>query len=625
MKKCATGSGGRGGRVAWIAILSVLALGWDVAGATMFDVPPVISNRKIELAWQPDSPDDPYFNGNTVLRRERTFDLIHPAGRAVRQVLVNGTSTEVISWAENEPALRWWRRSDGQVLGDLAIPGGARITALSLHGSDRRVLAGLDDGRVVLWRLERPAAPLIVGPGVPMRGLIFYPGIRDTSDFRFASVGIDDSLRIWSAPGRPVSGSVSAIAVTGGVSGALAMTIDRTLLAVGTRGSTSEVRVYDLASLSTGPKLRLQQHAGAIVSIEFSRDLRRVATADESGRANVWEVGTGRQLASVEAGTPSPRVALSPPFGRLLFVMRSDGVLALHSGIDGQLYRAEQVLEGGGAQVTSYVLAADGVRSVAGDSNGRLTVVRAGICQPGAEQESCFGGYMIWRSPTPDPADRILLRIYNYSDSTWTFRGAVRGFCDPDSIIARQNPHMPGSAPTLPDEMVIAGPHNGVPYFYSITRFDLRYLEGAVFPVFPDGAGAVEKGFYRDEPAGPPTALVAQAPARSAKPLLGNVRVIPNPYEIGKVPWELSGVPHVEFRNLPESATIRIYTVGGDLVRVLDHGPGRYGESRDAAEWDFRNSAGRLVTSGIYLYQVETRASAGQPGEIEQGYFTVIL
>ena len=624
MKKRAQDCDGWGGRVASIAILAVLCLGWEMAGATVFDVPPTIGSRKIELTWQPDSPDDPVFNGNTVLRREATVETIHLPGHRVVQLLVNSPSSEVISYAEGETALRWWRRTDQVVLGDLPIPPGAQLTAVSLHGSDRRVMAGLDDGRIVMWRLDGARVPVTVASGVPVRSLLFFPGIRDTTDLRFVSIGVDDTLRVWAGPGR-LLGPGYAIGVVGGASSALAMPLDRTLVAVGTRSAASEVRVYDIQTPPQGPIRRLQQHSGSIESIAFSRDKRRITTSDEAGRVNLWDVATGTHLASVETGTPQPRVALSPPFGRLLFVMHSDGVLALHSGADGQEYRAEQVLTGPGVSVTTYVLASDGVRSLIGDANGRVTVVRAGICQPGADQESCFGGYMVWRSPTPDPGDRMLMRIYNYSDSTWTFRGETRAFCDPDSIIARQNPQMPGSTPTLPDEMVIAGPPNGVPYFYSITRFDLRYLEGAVFPVFPDGAEAVQNGFYREEPGGPPVAIIAEAPARRAKPLLGAVAVVPNPYEIGKVAWELAGVPHVEFRHLPESAIIRIYTVGGDLVRVIEHGPGRYGESRDAAEWDFHNSAGRRVASGVYVYQVETRGRDGQPGEVEQGYFTVIL
>jgi hypothetical protein len=100
--------------------------------------------------------------------------------------------------------------------------------------------------------------------------------------------------------------------------------------------------------------------------------------------------------------------------------------------------------------------------------------------------------------------------------------------------------------------------------------------------------------------------------------------VVPNPCEVGKVPWELAGAPHVEFRNLPDRARIRIYTLSGEFVREVEHGPGRYGQSSDAAEWDLKNSSGRDVTSGVYLYRVATAAGGGLPGEAVQGYFTIV-
>ena len=48
--------------------------------------------------------------------------------------------------------------------------------------------------------------------------------------------------------------------------------------------------------------------------------------------------------------------------------------------------------------------------------------------------------------------------------------------------------------------------------------------------------------------------------------------------------------------------------------------PASNGESRDVVEWDLRNARDREVTSGMYIYQVETPS-----GEVIQGYLAVIL
>lgn len=178
------------------------------------------------------------------------------------------------------------------------------------------------------------------------------------------------------------------------------------------------------------------------------------------------------------------------------------------------------------------------------------------------------------------------------------------------------------------EDFDVPGPSNGVPFFYSVTRFDWRYVGGGVFHVFPDSSQAVYNGFYRDDPDGPPTPLAAQGSAETAEPLLGRVIVVPNPFDVREFErnrrWS-EEQPWVEFRNLPEAATIRVYTLGGDLVRVIEHGRGAYGQADDATAWDLENSSGKRVASGVYIYQIVTPAANSLPGEVTQGYFTVVF
>lgn len=55
----------------------------------------------------------------------------------------------------------------------------------------------------------------------------------------------------------------------------------------------------------------------------------------------------------------------------------------------------------------------------------------------------------------------------------------------------------------------------------------------------------------------------------------------------------------------PAEVTLRIYAIGGELVRTLDlgHQPaGRYQDRSQAAYWDGRNEMGESVASGVYFY-----------------------
>jgi hypothetical protein len=96
------------------------------------------------------------------------------------------------------------------------------------------------------------------------------------------------------------------------------------------------------------------------------------------------------------------------------------------------------------------------------------------------------------------------------------------------------------------------------------------------------------------------------------------VKAYPNPYIGDGRYWE-SGIyedpnrtkfvdheRRIHFVNLPPEATIRIYTLDGDLVRKIDH-PGIFTDWDSKVYWDMRTRNNELVASGIYLYSVESK------------------
>jgi hypothetical protein len=97
-----------------------------------------------------------------------------------------------------------------------------------------------------------------------------------------------------------------------------------------------------------------------------------------------------------------------------------------------------------------------------------------------------------------------------------------------------------------------------------------------------------------------------------------NVKVVPNPYIVFNA-WEKSSEQrYVRFIHLPSECTIRIYTVAGDLVRVIKHTDTKSQPLDQAGTetWDFTNespgmsqtaASGQLVASGVYIYHVESK------------------
>ena len=94
----------------------------------------------------------------------------------------------------------------------------------------------------------------------------------------------------------------------------------------------------------------------------------------------------------------------------------------------------------------------------------------------------------------------------------------------------------------------------------------------------------------------------------AAQNTLDKIRVVPNPYVV-TAGWEPknpygSGYGHrfVNFINLPQACTIRIYAMDGTLVRTLEH----FGSASDGdEEWDLRTKDQMDVAYGLYIYHVD--------------------
>ncbi len=272
-----------------------------------------------------------------------------------------------------------------------------------------------------------------------------------------------------------------------------------------------------------------------------------------------------------------------------------------------------------------------------------------------------FGGYNVWRSISPEARSFLLLRRFQRRyPVAWTYPpSAPRGrrpFDDPDSVVTLVKIQISSRGDSaITREYLRIRPFNGFPYFYAVTWFseclsllnDTLWAEQPQPEIFPFTRGGEERwGFVsgsdtlevsrvpcrRIDPAtnrpDPDTTFVYQGtveseevlrgyaidrtrlldpvfPSPLARVSLSGVAVIPNPY-ISSAPWEEPGERKIQFVNLTEQATVRIFTTGGDLVRVLDHpAPGAPPE-QGSIDWDLKNADGRVVESGIYIYQVES-------------------
>ncbi|HAQ62773.1 TPA: hypothetical protein DCR49_12425, partial [Candidatus Delongbacteria bacterium] len=138
---------------------------------------------------------------------------------------------------------------------------------------------------------------------------------------------------------------------------------------------------------------------------------------------------------------------------------------------------------------------------------------------------------------------------------------------------------------------------------------------------------AVTSSDYGDPKTGTPA--LKSNPAINGKSVIptklsgtDDVYVVPNPYR-GDVDYEAMGWENVDqadvweeqdrkivFMNVPLRSVLRIYTLGGDLVKTIGHnGNARVSERYQYGEygisWDLINDNNQAVSSGIYLFSVQ--------------------
>jgi hypothetical protein len=96
-----------------------------------------------------------------------------------------------------------------------------------------------------------------------------------------------------------------------------------------------------------------------------------------------------------------------------------------------------------------------------------------------------------------------------------------------------------------------------------------------------------------------------------------NVKVVPNPYIVFNSWEKTSEQRYVKFTHLPSECTIRIFTMAGDLVKVIKHKETKTLplDEGGTETWDFTNESpgssgtaisGQLIASGVYVYHVES-------------------
>lgn len=233
-------------------------------------------------------------------------------------------------------------------------------------------------------------------------------------------------------------------------------------------------------------------------------------------------------------------------------------------------------------------------------------------------KEKDFEGYRIYSAPKTSNStdDMTLLAQFDINDSLAYGYNTDFSVIRCDTIINNKQYNY---------RFVNDNLHNGWPgkYFYSVTSFDhgnpennLPSLESSLF----------ENITY---------AVVGKTPQQDTNE---KIYVYPNPYKAGAL-WDGAGSRDrlIWFANLPEEATIRIFTLAGDHVNTIKHNANTYAgqdvalisgqtSSRNTVfsggehAWDLITKNDQAIASGLYLYSVTNEKT----GKVYTGKFLVI-
>ncbi|MEA3287665.1 MAG: hypothetical protein U9Q77_09870 [Candidatus Marinimicrobia bacterium] len=140
-------------------------------------------------------------------------------------------------------------------------------------------------------------------------------------------------------------------------------------------------------------------------------------------------------------------------------------------------------------------------------------------------------------------------------------------------------------------------------YFYYIVSYDNGDHPGE----FYEGVQLESSPFYTRTNKG---ATLLRPPADN----LDNILVVPNPYNIRNRNQQWVGAENtIQFWNLPEACTIKIFTERGDLIYTHDHA------GMGVSTWNLLTSSRQIVVSGVYIATFEAPS-----GEVVYRKFIII-
>lgn len=255
-------------------------------------------------------------------------ELLHLGGHRERVIGVDfspdGQRLASVSGATDKRGeVKVWDAASGKLL--FRFPGQAipnPVVNLAFSPNGRRLAAGSEGGTVKVWDLTTgQEAHTFSGHSEPILNVTF------TSDGRrLISAGRDRLVNVWDLEdaARGVLGPRWQLPHFSLSPWCMAVSRDGSRLAIGGPTADGNVRVYDL---TTGDLLRTLRGGFRVLSVAFSPDGRRLASAGHDRIVQLWDTTSGREVLSLRDHTDMVGRVLFSPDGQRLASASADGTV----------------------------------------------------------------------------------------------------------------------------------------------------------------------------------------------------------------------------------------------------------------------------------------------------------
>ena len=253
--------------------------------------------------------------------------------------------------------------SDMNVAAELWESGDGSPRAIEDLLAGHQSSAGQEDFRELSWRFQWN---LLHNSSIPFRGHKGFLLARLTPDGRLLTFDGGVTLRHWDRDARSVGRSMKLSSSPDLI--AAAFSRNGRFIALASRSGPASV--FDT---TTGQQVRILKANAPFFSLAFAPDGKRLVSIGEDSRAIVWDVATGREMATIALQMTQDKIQQSvlAPDGKTLLMAGhpyQSNVAVYEAGVKGPKHTFLDI----GNTIESVACSPDGRTAAWGDENGRV-------------------------------------------------------------------------------------------------------------------------------------------------------------------------------------------------------------------------------------------------------------